>query len=105
MIIEASKAAQDQVKEYFSGKEIMAIRVFFVSGGCAPPYIALALDNAKETDLVFDISGFRYIADKEFLKSATPVFIDHDTTGFRISSNLVLTGTGCSKCKDSGNCG
>lgn len=69
--------------------------------------MALALDDAKNTDTIFEIGGFKYIADNEFLKAATPVNIDFNEMGFKVTSSLDLNamGGGCSGCGSSSSCG
>ena len=69
--------------------------------------MALALDEAKNTDTVFEVGGHKYIADNEFLKAATPVMIDFNEMGFKVTSSLDLSamGGGCSGCSSSGGCG
>ena len=65
--------------------------------------MALALDELKDTDTVFDVEGFQYIADKDFIEKATPVKIDFSEYGFKLTSGLDLgAGGGCSGCGTSG---
>ena len=33
----------------------------------------MALDESKDTDQVFEIDGFKYIVDKEFMEKAKPL--------------------------------
>jgi Fe-S cluster assembly iron-binding protein IscA len=63
----------------------------------------MALDEPKATDDVYDVDGFKYVVDKEFLKKATPIKVDFHEMGFSISSSIKLGG-GCSSC-GSGTCG
>lgn len=69
--------------------------------------MALALDEAKNSDIVFEVGGHKYIADNEFLKSATPVHVDFNEMGFKVTSSLDLgaVGGGCSGCGSSSSCG
>ena len=64
----------------------------------------MALDESKDTDEVYDIDGFQYVVDKEFMKKATPIKVDFREIGFSISSSIEL-GPGCGSCSTSGNCG
>jgi Fe-S cluster assembly iron-binding protein IscA len=50
----------------------------------------MALDEPKDTDDIFTIDGFTFIADKEFMERAKPVKIDFIEYGFRVSSSLVF---------------
>ena len=65
----------------------------------------MALDEPKDTDEVFEVEGFKYLADKDFLEKAKPITVDFAYTGFKITSNLTLGGGegGCGGC--SGSCG
>lgn len=65
----------------------------------------MALDESKDTDEVFDVDGFNYIADKEFLEKAKPITVDFAYTGFKISSSIKFdeAAAGCGGC--SGSCG
>jgi len=65
----------------------------------------MALDESKDTDEVYDIDGFQYVVDKEFVKKATPIKVDFKEIGFSISSSIEL-GSGCGGgCSTTGNCG
>ena len=69
-MLEITKKATDKIAEYLKDKEVTAIRIFVNAGGCGGPGLAMALDEPKDTDDVFDIEGFKYIVDKEFMKEA-----------------------------------
>lgn len=63
----------------------------------------MALDEPKETDDVFDIDGFQYVVDKEFLKMATPIKVDFKEVGFSITSSIELKPqSSCSSCSTCG---
>ncbi len=103
-MIEVTQEASKQIAEYFKDKEKMPVRVFLNSGGWGGPSLAMALDESKDTDEIFEVDGFEYIADKEFLKQATPVKIDFLQTGFKIDSAIDL-GPGCGGSCSEGSCG
>ncbi len=63
----------------------------------------MALDESKDTDDTFDIDGFQFIVDKEFLKKASPIKVDFKEVGFSITSSIEL-GAGCSSCDTTGTC-
>ncbi len=63
----------------------------------------MALDEPKDTDDVFNINGFTFVANKEFMKKAQPVKIDFMDYGFKLTSSLVFD-TSCSSCSTTGNC-
>jgi iron-sulfur cluster assembly protein len=57
----------------------------------------MALDESKDTDRVFEIDGFTYIVDKEFMEKAKPIKIDFSGMGFKLDSGIDF-GPGCSGC-------
>ncbi len=50
--------------------------------------MAMALDEPKETDIVYDVNGFQFIMDKDFGEKAKPVTVDFLGYGFKISSGV-----------------
>ncbi len=64
--------------------------------------MAMALDEPKDTDDVFDINGFTFIANKEFMEKAKPVKIDFMEYGFKLTSNMVFD-MKCSSCGTAGD--
>ena len=48
--------------------------------------MAMALDEPKETDNVYDVNGFQFIMDKDFDEKAKPVTVDFLGYGFTISA-------------------
>ena len=95
--------AQEQIKVYFEGKNVMPVRVFLHEGGCGGPQLAMALDDKKATDTLFTFGGFDYLVDSEFLEHAKPISVDYLETGFKVTSGLDLGG-GCSSCGTHGSC-
>ena len=64
----------------------------------------MAIDNEKKaTDNVYEISGFEYLVDKNFMAKVTPVKIDFNGYGFQISSSMQAGGT-CGGCGSSSEC-
>ncbi len=45
----------------------------------------MALDEPKETDTVYDIDGFSYLVDAEFIEKVKPIKVDFVDIGFRLS--------------------
>ncbi len=69
--------------------------------------MAMALDEPKETDNVYDVNGFQFIMDKEFDEKAKPVTVDFLGYGFKISSSIDFgPASACSSCgSGGGSCG
>lgn len=65
----------------------------------------MALDEPKETDDVYDVDGFKYIVDKEFMQKASSIKVDFSEMGFKIDSGIDFGGSGCSSCGTTGTCG
>jgi Fe-S cluster assembly iron-binding protein IscA len=64
----------------------------------------MALDEPKATDHVFDIEGFQYIVDKDFMQKAKPIKVDFSEIGFKLDCAIDF-GSGCSACGSTSNCG
>ena len=67
----------------------------------------MALDEPKETDRVFDIEGFQYIVDQQFIEKVKPIKVDFVEIGFRLSCAVDFSAgsSACSGCGSSGTCG
>ena len=74
-MIELSDAAKTQIEAYFQGKEPTPIRIFLNSGGWAGPSLAMALDEPKDSDDIFDVKGLKFVVDKEFMERAQTIKI------------------------------
>jgi iron-sulfur cluster assembly protein len=103
-MLKVTKKAIDKIAEYLQDKEVKPIRIFLNSGGCGGPSTAMALDELKDTDDVFDIDGFQFVVDKEFLKDAEPITVDFAHLGFQIDCAIEFE-EGCSGCGTSSACG
>lgn len=67
----------------------------------------MALDEPKETDRVFDIEGFQYVVDQQFIEKVKPIKVDFVEIGFRLSCAVDFSAgsSACSGCGSSGTCG
>ena len=101
-MLTVSPSAQEQVKAYFSDKDIKPIRIF-VSNGCGGAQLTMALDDITVNDQVFTHGGIDYIMETSLLEQAQPVKVDFNGMGFSISSKLELGG-GCGSCGSTGSC-
>ena len=103
-MLEITKSATDKITELLKDREVAPIRIFLNSGGCGGPGVAMALDEPKDTDNVFDIDGFQFIVDKEFMKDAEPIKVDFSEFGFQFDCSIEFE-EGCSACVTSSACG
>lgn len=66
--------------------------------------MALALDEPRDSDDVFEEQGFKFCIDKELYTRVQGVSIDAGYMGFVVNSEVPLNaGGGCGSC--SGSCG
>ncbi len=63
----------------------------------------MALDEPKENDETFEIDGFTYLMDKNFLERAKPVKVDYLINGFKLDCGIDF-GSACSSCGTTGTC-
>lgn len=100
-MISLSDDARQQLDGYFEDKEKAPIRVF-LAGGCCGPKLSLALDEVREGDDSFELSGYTVVAEKALLEATGAVSIGVNEFGFSVDSeNPIEGGGGCS----SGGCG
>jgi len=65
----------------------------------------MVLDEPNDADEVFDIKGYKFIVNKDFLAQAQPIKVDFGGIGFKISSGMDFgANAGCGSC-GSGTCG
>ena len=103
-MLEVTKSATDKIAEYFKDREVAPIRIFLSAGGCGLPSLALDLDEPNDTDNVFNIDGFQFIVDREFMKEAELIKVDFTRSGFQFYCSLEFE-EGCSACATSSACG
>jgi len=103
-MLEITKSATEKIAEYLKGRKATPIRIFLNAGGWGGPSLAMALDEPKDTDKVFEIDGFKYIVDKKFMKEAEPIKVDFSGFGFQFECGIDFE-EGCSACPTSSACG
>ena len=66
----------------------------------------MALDEPKETDEVFEIDGFQFLVNKDFMAKAQPTKVDFLGMGFKLDCSLEFSAAGgCSGCGSDSSCG
>ena len=103
-MIEVTKSATDKIAEYLKDREVKPIRIFLNAGGWGGPSLAMALDEPRDTDIIFDIDGFKYIVDKKFMKEAESIKVDFTGFGFQFDCAIEFE-EGCRACPTSAACG
>jgi len=63
----------------------------------------MALDEPRENDKTFEIDGFTYLMDREFLERAKPVKVDFLINGFKLDCGIDFS-SACTSCGTSGTC-
>ena len=118
-MLAVSDLAVAKVKEYLSENGISsAVRVAIMSGGCSGPALALALDETKDLDQVFDFDGVRFLVDNDVTAACGVIRVDYveetsgcgcsgsGGSGFAVTSERALPKTGgCGGACSSGSCG
>ncbi|OGP62033.1 MAG: hypothetical protein A2V65_07610 [Deltaproteobacteria bacterium RBG_13_49_15] len=64
----------------------------------------MALDEPKDADELFDIDGFKYIVDRDFIEKAKPIKVDFQEVGFKLTSSL-KSDASCGGCGTTDTCG
>ena len=65
----------------------------------------MALDEPKETDDTFEIDGFKYLVDKDFMERAKPIKVDYMIHGFKLDCGINFAAdAACSGCGSSDTC-
>lgn len=63
----------------------------------------MALDEPNDQDKEFDVDGYKYIVNKDFLKRAQPIKVDFHMYGFKLDCGIEFNAGGCSSCGTSSN--
>ena len=87
-MIEITKSAIEKISEYFKDNEVKPVRILLHGKGCDMPSLALDVDEAQDTDDVFDIDGFQFVINHFLLKEAKPIKVDYTRSGFQFDSSL-----------------
>lgn len=115
-MLEVTESALANVKDYMNQQKIdSAIRVSLISGGCSGPSLALALDEAKDNDHLFDHGGVSFVVDKGLAETCGAIKVDFIEKkdggcgcgggGFAVTSEKSLSGSSCGCSCSSGSCG
>lgn len=64
----------------------------------------MALDEPKANDDTYNVKGFEFVVDKEFMKQAQLIKIDFTGMGFKLDSKIDFGQSDCTSCGTSGSC-
>lgn len=105
-MITVTDAAKKELDAYFQDNRPSSIRVFLAPGGCSGPRLALALDDAKDSDETAEEQGYTFCMDKQLGAQVGEVTVNFSFMGFSVESEIPLAGAGgCSSCATAGGCG
>ncbi len=63
----------------------------------------MALDESADTDKEFEVDGFKFIVNSDFLEKAKPIKVDFHMYGFKLDCGMDF-GAGCTSCGTKGTC-
>jgi Fe-S cluster assembly iron-binding protein IscA len=96
--VELTPRAKQLIRKTFSDREKHPIRLFVKLGGCGIRSFGVALEKPTEHDEIFLVDGFQYVVNRKLLEKVTPIKVDSDGFGFRISGSGVAPHHGCGNC-------
>ena len=63
----------------------------------------MALDEPNVNDDVYEVDGFKYVVNKEFMDKVSPIKIDFALYGFKLDCGIDFS-TGCNSCSTESSC-
>jgi iron-sulfur cluster assembly accessory protein len=101
-MVTLTEIAAEKVRGFLEQQEAdgeIGLRVGVRGGGCSGFQYALALDEKKEDDLVFDHDGIRLIVDRQSLRYVDGSKVDYTESmmgsGFEVQNPNVVASCGC----------
>ena len=102
-MVNLTDIAAEKVAEFMSGQgaegDVVGLRVGVKGGGCSGFQYALALDEKREDDHVFEISGIRVLVDPASMQYVDGSTVDFTESfmgsGFEVSNPNVVASCGC----------
>src|SRR3954454_8004397 len=91
--------AADKVRGFLAGQDTAGLRVGVRGGGCSGFQYALALDEPKAEDKIFEIDGIKIIVDEASLTYVDGSEVDYTESlmgsGFQVNNQNVGASCGC----------
>jgi Fe-S cluster assembly iron-binding protein IscA len=97
-MIHITERAVQLLQHHFKDRIQQPVRLFVKLGACGIRSFGVALEGPTPGDEVFDVEGFQFVVDKRLLKKVTPIKVDADMVGFRISGSGIYPPGGCGSC-------
>ncbi len=104
IMFSVSQEASARAASFFSGRRIQPVRIYVSTDGECKRF-ALALDQKRAGDAVYEIDGVTWLINAEFLRKAQPVRVDCGAEGFEITAAIDPNAGACATCKAAGKCG
>src|SRR3954465_7299946 len=91
--------AAEKVRTFLEGQDSAGLRVGVRGGGCSGFQYALALDEPKGEDKIFDVEGIKVIVDEASLQYVDGSEVDYTESrmggGFQGNNPTVVASSGC----------
>ena len=101
-MVELTDIAASKVRDFMAGQQAegdVGLRVGVRGGGCSGFQYALALDERRDDDHIFDASGIKVLVDPQSLKYVDGSTVDYTEnfmgSGFEVSNPNVVASCGC----------
>ena len=101
VVVEITDIAAEKVRDFLNGQEAgdVGLRVGVRGGGCSGFQYALALDEQRDDDHVFEAQGIRVIVDPASLRYVDGSTVDYTESfqgqGFEVQNPNVVASCGC----------
>ena len=98
-VVTLTEIAAQKVRGFLEGQETAGLRVGVRGGGCSGFQYALALDEPKPEDQIYDIDGIKVIVDEASLQYVDGSEVDYTESlmgaGFQVNNPNVVASCGC----------
>jgi iron-sulfur cluster assembly protein len=98
-VVTLTDIAAQKVRGFLEGQETAGLRVGVRGGGCSGFQYALALDEPKPEDKIYDIDGIKVIVDEASLQYVDGSEVDYTESlmgaGFQVNNPNVVASCGC----------
>ena len=92
-MVTLTTVAAEKVKGFLAGQDTAGLRVGVRGGGCSGFQYALALDEPKAEDRIFDIEGIRVIVDEDSLQYVDGSEVDYQKMHSKSGGELLWDNT------------